>query len=255
MTRQNMRRPVYGRWIRIAAGIIVAVIFVFTLVDRLIMPLYTRQGQERAVPKLVGLSRETAIQEAAAAGFTVVEQPGKLGGGQPEGTVLEQHPFAGAKSKAGRKIRVVPALPAKEDVAPELIGLQARDAQLQCRNTGLICTENDIDLAFSELVGKGFVISQQPAPGTAVTPQAVIKLVVSLGPEPRSFFVPYLMEKPLHDVRVALREAGLRLGKIVRKETDLYPTGTVIAQSIRSGQEVERGTAVDVVVAVPAGRE
>lgn len=251
MTRTKKRRLLASRWIKIAAGTIVAVIFVFIVIDELLMPLYTRQGRERPVPALVGLSREQAILNAAAAGFIVVEQPGKLGGNLPEGTILEQHPFAGAKSKAGRKIRIVPALAAAQDVTPDLIGLQVRDAQLQCRNVGLICTDNDMDLAFSAALPKGTVISQKPEPGLPVEPRSVVKLVVSLGPEPRAFFVPYLMEKSLHDVRTVLREAGLRLGKIVRKETDLYPTGTVIAQSIRSGQEVERGTTVDVVVAVP----
>jgi serine/threonine-protein kinase len=63
------------------------------------------------------------------------------------------------------------------------------------------------------------------------------------------------MEKTSADAVTALREAGLKLGKISRKETDTYPVNTVIAQSIRSGEEVARNTAVDIVVAVKPGSQ
>ena len=158
-------------------------------------------------------------------------------------------------AKPGRKIHVVPAMAAPPDAAPDVTGLELRDAQLRCRNAGLISGDADINYRFSERSPKGTVIAQDPAPGKKVGRGATVKLTVSMGPQPQNFYVPYLMEKPLAEAVTALREAGLKLGKISRKETDTYPSGTVIAQSIRSGEEVARNTAVDLVVAVKLGTQ
>jgi serine/threonine-protein kinase len=236
-----------------AAAVALALFFVWFLFDRIMMPLYTRQGSEREVPLLTGLALKQAQVRTDSAGFVLVVEPAKVSGSQPEGVVLEQRPLAGALAKPGRKLRVIPAAAPEPNTAPDVIGLDVRDAQLRCRNAGLISTESDLRYRYSERTPKGVVVSQEPVPGEQVKPGSAVKLTVSMGPQPAHFYVPYLMEKSLHEARSLLREAGLRLGKIGRKETDLYASGTVIAQSIRSGEEVEGGAAVDVVVAVPKG--
>jgi eukaryotic-like serine/threonine-protein kinase len=234
-----------------AAAVATAVLLVYFLVDFIIMPLYTRQGQEVAVPSLVGLNLLQAKTRADSSGFELVEEPAKIGGGVPEGTVLEQHPSAGALAKPGRKVRVIPAVKAAPNATPDVVGLELRDAQLRSKNVGLVCGDSDVRYRFSDRAMKGVVMAQDPTAGTAIEPGEIIKLTVSLGPQPAHLYVPYLMEKQLSEARTILRDAGLRLGKIVRKETDLYPNGTVIAQSVKSGEEVERETAIDIVVAVP----
>lgn len=235
----------------VAGSIVLAFIFVWFLFDRFFMPLYTRQGSEREIPKLAELTLDQAKARADSAGFVLIVQPAKASAGQPEGTVLEQRPFAGSLAKPGRKIRVVPAAAPQPNTAPDVIGLDVRDAQLRCRNSGLISTDSDVHYRFSERTPKGVVVAQEPEAGEKMKPGNAVKLTVSMGAQPAHFYVPYLMEKSLHEARSLLREAGLRLGKIVRKETDLYISGTVIAQSIRSGEEVEGGASIDVVVAVP----
>ncbi|MDD5087528.1 MAG: PASTA domain-containing protein [bacterium] len=240
------------RWFSVAAGIFVVLLLIFFVFDRIALPLYTRQGTEKAIPDLVGLSVEDAARRADSANFVLIMGVPKPGGDVSEGTVLEQRPFAGSLAKPGRKIHVIPALAAQRDLAPDLVGLDVRDAQVRCRNANLLCTDADLSYRFSSTIPKNVVIAQRPLAGEVVESSAVVKLIVSLGTEPDHFFVPYLMERPLHEARVILRESGLRLGRIVRKETDHYPTGTVIAQSVKSGQEVTPETAVDIVVAVPS---
>jgi len=232
-------------------GVLLALVFIFFLFDRIIMPLYTRQGSEHPIPSLMGLTVAEAKARADSAGFRIVEETPKLGSHVPEGTIIEQHPFAESLAKSGRTIRVIPAMGAKPNVTPDVVGLDLRDAQLQCRNAGLSSGDSDVRYRFSERAPKGTVVAQEPRAGETLKPGSAVKLTISMGPQPAHFYVPYLMEKPLNDARTILREAGLKLGKIVRKETDLYPSNTVIAQSPKSGDEVESGAAIDVVVAVP----
>ena len=246
----SFREILLSRRGKVVSATVLALIGLFILVDHGIMPFYTRQGTERLVPDLVRLSAARARMVADSAGFEVVVTHGKVSNRVPEGTILEQHPFAGTLAKPGRKIRVIPALPAAPDVAPDLVGLDLRDAQLRCKNVGLVCGPTEVRYRFSSRILKGGVIEQDPTAGKPVKPGAAIKLVVSMGPEPAHFFVPTLVDKSLHDARAAVREAGLKLGHIERRETSEVSAGTIIEQSIPAGAEVESGTVIDVVVAV-----
>lgn len=242
-----------NRRLQFAVGVLAALLLLYFLTDKIIMPLYTRQGSERPVPKLLGLTAQQARDIAQSVGFNVEEEPAKVGSVTDSGTVIEQHPFAGSMAKPGRKIRIVQALAPAKGAVPDVTGLDLRDAQLRVRNVGLLSSDSDVRYRFSEKVPKGMVVFQEPAAAKTASPGAVVKLTISMGPQPEHFYVPYLMAKPLADARAMLRESGLKMGKIGRRETDQYPTGTVVAQSIPSGQEVERDAAVDLVVAVRPG--
>ncbi len=218
--------------------------------DSVVMPIYTRHGTARLVPNLTSMPVQSAKQAADSAGFVLVLTHGKVSARVREGWILEQHPTAGSLAKPGRKIRVVPALPAAADVAPDLAGLDVRDAQLRCKNIGLISGPTDIRYRFSSRMLKGSVIEQDPKAGKPLKSGTVIKLVVSLGPEPAHFYVPSVLDQTVQDARATLRDAGLSLGNIERRETDEYTPGTVIGQSIPAGESAEPGTIVDVVVAV-----
>ncbi|MBI5059497.1 PASTA domain-containing protein [candidate division KSB1 bacterium] len=240
---------------QITLAALVAGLFVFFLVDRMIMPLYTRQGSEHPVPQLLGLNRVEAVRRADSAGFLVLEENSKLAGRVAEGTILEQRPSAGALAKPGRKIHVVPAAAAARDLTPDMIGLDLRDAQLRCKNAGLVSGDAEVRYRFSSQMPKGRIVDQEPAAGKPVEPGAAVRLTVSMGIEPEEFYVPVLIDHPLSEALVILRESGLKLGKIVRKETMLYDPSTVIGQSIKSGEAVERGTSIDLVVAIQGNAE
>ena len=247
---ESLKRFLISRRGKFVSATVLALIGLFILFDYVIMPIYTRQGTERLVPDLVRLPAAKARSAADSAGFELVVMPGKVSSRVPQGAILEQHPFPGTLAKPGRKIRVIPALPATPDVAPDLVGLDLRDAQLRCKNVGLVCGPTEVRYRFSSRVAKDEIVEQEPAAGKPVKPGSAIKLVVSMGPEPAHFYVPTLVDQSLHDARALLREAGLKLGHIERRETTEFPAGTVIEQSIHAGEEVESATVVDVVVAV-----
>jgi beta-lactam-binding protein with PASTA domain len=250
MPSKRLGRFLSNRRVQVVLGAAAALLLLYFLLDNIVMPLYTRQGSERPVPKLIGLSEDQARSVVQSLGFSMVEEPGKPGLGVDEGTIIEQHPLAGSMSKPGRKIHVVPALAAVAGEVPNLVGLELRDAQLRVKNVGLISGEADLRYKFSDKSPKGTIVAQDPAPGKPAATGGTVKLTVSMGPQPEHFYVPYLMEMPLTEARTLLLESGLRLGRITRKETDSQQQGTVIGQTIASGTEVTKGAAIDVVVAV-----
>jgi serine/threonine-protein kinase len=235
---------------QITLVVVTILLLTFFLTDNIVMPLYTRQGSEKPIPNLIGLTWPEAAQAAAGKGFEVVAQPGKISGDVPAGSILEQMPIAGSLAKQKRKIRVTPAIAIEADRAPDLVGLNLRAAQFKCKTLGLVCGSGEISYRFSETVPKGTVIGQKPKPNSEIETGESVFITVSLGIRPASIAVPALVEQTLHDARALINESGLIVGKIVRKETDAFAAGTVIAQSIRTGEEVEPGTAIDLVVAV-----
>lgn len=249
MKLASIRQSVFGRMAQVLLAVIVAGLFVFFLFDYVIMSLYTRQGSERKVPILVGLDTVRAKQLVDSLDFELVIESAKIGGKVNPGTILEQRPLAGSYAKPGRKVRVVPASAVAPDVTPDLLGLEVRDAQLRCKNSGLLCGETEISYKFSEKSPRGLVFEQNPKPGKNIEPGTAVKVTVSMGAMPEKFYVPNLIDQTLSDARILLREAGLKLGKTVRRETQLYAPGTVMSQGVRAGQEVRNGTVVDLVIA------
>jgi eukaryotic-like serine/threonine-protein kinase len=226
-------------------------VMLILLMDLIVMPAYTRHGSEREVPDLTGLPIDAAKAKAQKQGFEVVVEPAKISNRADPDVIIEQRPLPKLHSKPGRKIHIVPAKATGPESAPYLQGLELRDAQVRCRNVGLVCGSTEISYQFSSIIAKGSVVSQDPEEGEPIEPGSLMQLVISLGPVPNRILVPSLVEKSLHDARQALLESGLTLGQITRKETDLYTAGTIIAQSIRTGVEIGRGDPVDIVVAIP----
>jgi len=228
-----------------------ALILLCFLVDRVVMPLYTRQGHEFEVPDFVGLTLSEAKAVASAARLELVLEKEKFAQGVPQGTILEQRPRAGSLCKSGRRVRIVPAGVPPEVAMPRLVGLEVRDAQSRCASLGLICLTDDVGYAFSTTVPRERIVSQRPLPDSRVVKNDTVRLTISMGPEPAAFIVPELVGQTLHEARKRIREAGLVLGTVTQKAIPRVDAGTIVAQSIRSGTEVSKGMRVDLVVAIP----
>lgn len=225
--------------------------FVGMVTDWVIMPLYTRHGAEKAVPEFVGMTALQAQTLAEQEGFRIVEEPAKIGGKVPEGTVLEQRPLAGSFSKPGRIIHIVPSREGLATEIPDLTGFDQRAAEIECRNLGLLVSPSGMSYDFSAIVPKGGIVRQRPQPGWPVISGQAVQLTISLGPRPNVIIVPTLVDLTLHEARQVLLESGLKLGTITRRETNIFTAGTVISQSVASGLEVEQNTELDLIVAIP----
>ena len=159
----------------------------------------------------------------------------------PRGAVISMQPAAGtAVSKQSLVLLVVSKGPERYDV-PKLVGAKAsglRDvlAPLTLRSTS---TED-----WSETVPKGIVISQKPAPGTAVKRGTVVAVVVSQGRRPIQ--VPDVRQLQIDAAMAKLTEAGLSPVRAEDVNHDTIPAGHVVSQEPESGT-LFRGGQVTVV--------
>ena len=133
---------------------------------------------------------------------------------------------------------------------PQLVGQAEAQAAEEAKDAGF---ELDVTRrAFSETAPLGTVISTDPAVGERLLPGQRITAVVSKGKE--RYAVPDLSGRTLDDARAALERRNLQAGDVTERYDETVPQGQVVAVSgVKVGQQVRRGTVVDLVVS--RGRE
>ena len=251
MTRSARRR----RFALTAAKWFVGFLVFYVLMDRLIMPAYTRHGQAISVPDVTNMTFEAAKEILESQDLRAIKAGECFDSHMPPGYVLFQEPSAGSQVKKGRRIYLTLSKGERTVTMPNLVGGSERDARFRITGLGLVL--DSLDYEHSSYYPEGVVADQSIPPGTEVEVGTRVRLTVSLGPAPSRFIVPDVVGKSLDDARRAIKKAGLTVGKIVyQQSSDLLPE-TVIEQSIPAGQEVSAGDTLDLIVSQlpPASEE
>lgn len=135
-----------------------------------------------------------------------------------------------------------------EVTVPNVVGKQVEAAKsiLIAKNLRVSVSET-----FSESVPPGFIISQYPEAGSVVKEQRMVTLVVSKGTE--ITVVPDLRGLSRRDAELQLKNVGLKLGRVDEQYSQDVPADAVISQSVRPPAQINKGTAVDIVVSKGVG--
>jgi serine/threonine-protein kinase len=126
---------------------------------------------------------------------------------------------------------------------PGVVGAKQADAEKTLQDAGF---KTDVRNETSDTVKKGRVISTQPGENTQLEKGKTVVLVVSEGKEQVS--VPDLVGDQEDDARSALSDAGLK-ADVSEEVSDSEDPGTVLRQDPGSGQQVDKGSTVALVVA------
>ena len=127
--------------------------------------------------------------------------------------------------------------------APTFVGMTLEQAQEAAETYDVKVVEGDE--VISEEYEKGLIVSQDPMPGEDVKTGSTITVNISKGLGEGS--VPDLVGKNESELSAYLEAAGFKLGNVTTEASD-KAKGYVLSQSPKAGEEVEKGTAIDVVV-------
>ncbi len=135
-----------------------------------------------SVPSLVDLSENDALAELRAAGLVVGVTTEEEDPDNEPRTVLDQSPPPGEEVTPGSAVDITVSIPVEQVRVPRVVNFSEDNALAAI-------TEADLEPSiasreFSNAVGEGFVISQDPAPGEQVDPGSVVEIVISRGPDP-----------------------------------------------------------------------
>ncbi|QJW47137.1 Stk1 family PASTA domain-containing Ser/Thr kinase [bacterium BFN5] len=136
---------------------------------------------------------------------------------------------------------------ASEINVPNVVGKQVEVAKniLTGQNLRVSVSET-----FNDKVPAGQVVSQYPEAGSTVKEQRTITLFVSKGGE--ITVVPDLRGLNRRDAELQIKNAGLQLGYVDEQFADV-PADTVVSQNPRPPAQVNKNTAIDLVISKGSG--
>ncbi|MFE9672836.1 Stk1 family PASTA domain-containing Ser/Thr kinase [Streptomyces sp. NPDC006259] len=228
------RRPVRPR--RGLVAIVAAVLLVLGVGAGV---WYINSGQFTKVPAVLTRTEAQARDRLEAAGLDVGEVKHAYSDTVKRGTVISTDPEPGARIRDNDSVTLTISDGPETVKVPDVQGSRLDRAKELLKSDGLepgLVTE-----AFSEDVGKGFVISSSPQAGTERRAGSAVSLVVSKG-DPID--VPDVTGQDLDDARAELEEAGLVVKVSAEEVTSEFDKGQVAAQSPGADKQAADGDTV-----------
>jgi serine/threonine-protein kinase len=95
-------------------------------------------------------------------------------------------------------------------------------------------------------VPTGAVIKTQPTAGTSLSPEGLVTIIVSVGPE--AFPVPYIVDIELDRAIYVIEQSGFVIGQQLEANDNNVPRGFVISQNPAAGTKLGPNSVVDLVI-------
>jgi len=192
------------------------------------------------VPRVVGETLTEAMRLINLNGLTVGVVHDEANDVQPSGTVIDQSPAAGQKQPPETAIDLWVSTGPNSVLIEDFRGRPEIDATFVLESSGLTIEREE---EFDEEVEEGRVARTEPQAGTVVGAGSIVKLWISLGPEP--VVVPNVVGMTPEAARVQLEAVNLVYRESVTTvEVSEEFAGLVAEQSVGAGTEVDPGTTV-----------
>jgi beta-lactam-binding protein with PASTA domain len=190
------------------------------------------------VPNVVGSTQTaatTAIENAGLVVGTITQQASTT---IPNGSVISESPLAGVFANGGSAVNLVVS---GGTAVPNVVGATEAAATAAIQSAGLVV--GTVTQQASTTVPTGYVISESPLAGTAVSPGSAVNLVVSGGTA-----VPNVVGATQAAATTAIQNAGLVLGMVTQQSSTTVPIGNVISELPLAATIVNPGSAVNIVI-------
>ncbi len=232
-------------FLKLAIYLAAFVVFLF-LMDAVIMPLYTKHGQEYELPDVTDKPLQEGLETLKADGFTPIIKDSIYDEQFAPGAIIQQNPLPFSQVKKGRRVYLVVSIGEKPRYIPRLIGLTPQDAEFRLREEGFKLNKTIYE--FSDFYPRGVVFNQSIPAGEAAERNQNVNITVSLGPAPTSLEVPNLVGKSLESAKKELDAVGVRLGRVKYTYRSNLVPGTVLNQSISPGHSVVKADSINLLV-------
>jgi len=189
--------------------------------------IHSRRTQ--TVPDLKSRSIAAALDQLAPLNLGLRKTGVEFNASVPISSVLRQDPPAGTVVREGKTIRVVVAQGGQTVLAPAVVGLPLRNAEMMLRQAQLALGE--VSESYSLKQDKGMVLAQDPKAESSVEQDALVNLVVSGGAPPAGVaLMPDFLRKNVEEAHSWAAGSGAKL-EIKIDSTSLFPNGTVMTQT------------------------
>jgi eukaryotic-like serine/threonine-protein kinase len=198
-----------------------------------------QQAAMVSVPDLVGMTVEDAENQVG--NDFEIEVQREVTGEDEVGTIQSQQP-AGGEAEEGSTISVT-AIGTQVAEVPNVVGDGGDQAQQTLDQAGF---EVAVDEAESSFQDEDRVIEQDPPAGSSEATGSEVRITVGTGPS--TVEVPGLYGNNTDQAADLLAQVDLELGTVTEDNSDEVMEGQIFYQEPAEGDEIERGSSVDVTV-------
>ncbi|TCT16948.1 serine/threonine-protein kinase [Natranaerovirga pectinivora] len=231
----------------IASGVVLAMLLVGVITFFGINYLQDRfVPKEVTVPLIKGLTEEEAskVLSDSNLGLNIIRY--EFSEDVENGHIITQAPEADTLVREEAVINVIISKGVQTFGVPNVINQRFNDAER------FVLQENltpKIELEYNDTLPIGVVIRQEPVSGTQLRVGEIVTIYVSNGRAPRFTTVPDLRGLTEEQAKQRLIDNNLQLGNnTTYVESQAYREGEVISQTVASGETVEEGYVIDIVV-------
>jgi eukaryotic-like serine/threonine-protein kinase len=206
----------------------------------------------RTVPDLHGRSVTAALDLMAPLNLGVRKSGMEFDSSVPISSVIRQDPPAGTTVREGKIVKIVVSQGGETVLAPSILGLPLRNAEMMLRQSQLLLGE--VSESYSLKLEKGMVINQEPKAESSVERSALVNVVVSGGPPPAGILLmPDFLRKNVSDVQAWASESGVHVA-ISKDKTALFSYGTVLTQEPAPDTVLKNNAKISVVISGRLGK-
>jgi serine/threonine-protein kinase len=196
------------------------------------------------VPSVNGVTVEQARELLRAQDLLLTLQGEHADPAIAAGKVGGQVPFAGSRAPRGSAVQAYVSTGAGDIFVPALAGEQPDDAIEKLH--ALKLAPGHRREQSSETIGAGLVIGTDPPAGRAVSPDALVTLIISTGPAPRP--VPKVLGLRLARAKKIIEDAGFKVGATRTGSSDRYDDDVIIKQEPAENTPAVPGSAIELII-------
>jgi len=216
------------------------------LMDKAVMPILTRHGDECLVPDITYMSKQAAEIKLKESDLKMVEAQKEFNAQYPKSTIIAQLPEPGATVKRGMTIRATVSKGAASATVPALRGVTLREAKLLLEREGLVM--GDLLWFADEVLPDGVIVESRPDAGTVMKLNAEVQLVVNRKQTDILVKVPDFVGLDFSETEILAEENYLIIGDVSYKVDDRMLPETVLFQSVTPDSEVPKWTIVNLTI-------
>jgi len=206
----------------------------------------------QVVPDLRGRSLSAALEMLSPINLGLRKEASEFDGSVPIASVLRQDPPSGTVVREGKIVKVVLSQGGETVLAPGVVGLPLRNAEMLLRQSQLLLGE--VSEAYSLRHDKGVVLSQDPKGEASVERSSLVSVVVSAGPPPAGVvLMPDFLRKNVAEAQAWAAGAGIAVRE-TKDPTSLFPYGVILSQTPPPDAVLSAETAVSLVISGRAGK-
>lgn len=244
------------RFFKIMIYVTTGLLFFMILSGSIAFMIVLKGAEEVMVPDVIGMKLEDALISAQERGLNSRIQLKNSSNPADKGNVIEQDPHPGTIRKAGSQIILRVSKGAVIDKIENYVGWNLNDLEAHLRtlfNTfgPLLKIGEPVMRVYSDKP-EGTILEQKPLPGTDLSGLTELQLVVSRGPEGKTFAVPDF--SGLDYMQAMKMAAGRNLSFLFtqREGKSNEGRGVVVSQKPQSGEFVPAGTIMQFTITPPA---